>query len=461
MIDLKSIKGITQDSRAVKPGYLFAALPGTKTDGRDFIPQAIQNGAVAILGPQDTVVDGDNDNIALLTDPNPRKIFAHLVADFYEVQPRQIAAVTGTNGKTSVVSFAEQIWKACGYNASSLGTLKGSMTTPGPVELHEQLKDLADNGVSHLSIEASSHGLAQYRLDGVRVSAAGFTNLSRDHLDYHKTMDEYFRAKSRLFTEILSPDGTAVINVDVEEGRGLVELCKTAGRKVWTYGTNGEDLKLVSCEARPLGQDITLALFGKTHTLTLPLVGRFQTMNVLCALGMVLGEDGIEAEKALTALETLTGVRGRLEFVPGHPAQAAIYVDYAHTPDALENALSALRPHAEGKLICVFGCGGDRDTGKRPIMGEVATRLADTMIVTDDNPRSEDPAAIRAAIIQGAPTSQEIPGRREAIQAAVSNLQEGDVLLIAGKGHEQGQIFADHTDPFDDVTEVKTAIRNL
>lgn len=459
--DISKIKGVTQDSRAVKAGYLYAAFPGKKVDGRDYIADAIMHGATAILAPEGTQLPENAKTVELITDENPRKLFAHIVAAFYAQQPKMIVAVTGTNGKTSNVHFCQQLWEKAGLKASSLGTLQGGMTTPSPAHLHANLADLSAAGVTHLALEASSHGLDQYRLDGVEVKAAGFTNLSRDHLDYHKDMEEYFAAKARLFSEVMKPGGTAVLNADSDEGQRLIEISKSAGHTVWTYGSKGKDLKLISCEPVGQGQNIAAEIFGKRYDLTLPLVGKFQAMNALCAAGLVLSEKGRNQDDIIKSLESLKGAPGRLQFVGGHPKNAAVYVDYAHTPDALENVLTALRPHTHGKLICVFGCGGDRDKGKRPVMGEIAARLADQAIVTDDNPRGENPSSIRAAILQGAKTATEIADRRKAIQQTVSNLEKGDVLLVAGKGHEQGQIFADRTDPFDDVTEVQAAIQTL
>ncbi|MGB0719317.1 MAG: UDP-N-acetylmuramoyl-L-alanyl-D-glutamate--2,6-diaminopimelate ligase, partial [Bdellovibrionales bacterium] len=366
--------------------------------------------------------------------------------------------VTGTNGKTSVVHFAKQIWAALGYHAENMGTLSGAMTTPYPVAIHEKLAALADNGVTHLALEASSHGLDQYRLDGVNIKAAGFTNLSRDHLDYHADMDAYLAAKSRLFNGLLGEGDVAVLNADIPEYERLTTQTKA---RVLSYGRKGEDLKILSITPTETGQDCEFKINNETHRIDINLVGEFQIYNLLCALGLVLSEGGINAEKAVKTLEKITGVRGRLEFVSGHPRGAGIYIDYAHTPDALENVLNALRPHTSGNLVCLFGCGGDRDTGKRPQMGDIATRLADRVVITDDNPRSEDPAAIRAAIMAAAPDAREIPDRRKAINHCVSSLQSGDVLLVAGKGHEQGQILAGQTLPFDDVSEVRSSINNM
>jgi len=479
-LDIKSFKGLTQDSRRVKPGYLFAALPGSKLDGREYIADAIHNGAGFVLVPTGTSLpEGvDMSGVELITDDNPRRRLALMAAEFYGAQPDHIVAVTGTNGKTSIVHFVQQLWEALDLKAASLGTLglhgadfncAGSFTTPDPVVLHENLAELSGAGVPHLVMEASSHGLHQYRIDGVKVKVAGFTNLSRDHLDYHKNMDDYFAAKARLFSEILQPGGTAILNADDERFTPLCSILHSSkggggGTGILSYGHEGKDLKMVSVKPTTSGQSVSLEIMGKIYDLTLPLVGEFQVMNALCALGLVIAEDRDDTprtEKLVAALGQLEGAPGRLQLVEGHPQDAGIYVDYAHTPDALENVLKALRPHTQGRLICVFGCGGDRDTGKRPLMGKIASEHADLVIVTDDNPRSEDPAQIRREIMAGAKGASEIGGRREAIEIAAGQLQKGDVLLLAGKGHEQGQVFADHTEEFDDVQEVKKAIEAL
>lgn len=455
MIDVSSLKGLTQDSRAVEPGFLFAAFKGEKSDGRDFIPAAIDAGASVILAPEDTApIEGAE----LITDPNPRKAFAHLVAQFYPDQPDTIVAVTGTNGKTSIVNFVEQIWTALGYNAASIGTLQGGMTTSDPVTFHKNLTKLKAGGITHLAMEASSHGLHQHRLDGARIKAAGFTNLSRDHLDYHKGMDEYLTAKFRLFTELMDEGGTAIINADAPQSKSFKSQIKG---DIWTYGRAGEQFQILSITPTSHGQDCELKILNDTYRLNINLVGEFQILNALCALGLVLSQDNVDKEKAIAALENLQGAQGRLQRVNGHPSGAAIYVDYAHTPDALENVLNALRPHTESRLICLFGCGGDRDTGKRPEMGKIASSLADQVIITDDNPRSEDPSSIRSAILAAAPQALEIGDRRNAIHQTIQTLTTGDILVIAGKGHEQGQTFADRTDPFDDVTEANNAIQSF
>lgn len=464
------IEGITSDSRQVRENYLFAALPGAKVDGSKFIEDAVHHGAKIILAKEGVELpENAGDDVVLIQDTNPRQAFAKLVAKFYKLQPENIVAVTGTSGKTSTVSFVQQLWHLSGTDkCASLGTLGlrapgmrryGSLTTPDTQSLHAEIADLAAVGINHLAMEASSHGLDQYRLDGVRVRAAAYTNLSRDHLDYHADMDSYFLAKSRLFSEVMQPNGTAVINADDEYAQRLIKVCKKAGHKVVTYGTNGENIKLLKRDLKPDGQDISFSLDGKAYEVTLPLVGEFQVMNALCALGLVLSLDN-DAEKYVPLLAELRGVPGRLQFVSGHP-KGAVYVDYAHKPAALETILKTLRPHTEGKLVCVFGCGGNRDAGKRPIMGRIAGDLADVVIVTDDNPRDEEAADIRKQIMAAVPSATEIGDRSEAINTAVQNLSEGDVLVVAGKGHEQGQIIGETVHIFDDVEEVKKAIEKV
>lgn len=461
------ITALTSDSRNVQPGNLFAAIPGSRTDGRDFIAAALRQGASAILAPFGTPKPQDL-NAAWIEDVNPRSLFAHMAAKFYGAQPKKIAAVTGTNGKTSTVNFPLQLWQAMGIKGASLGTLgirsqkitvDGSMTTPDPVTLHAHLADLAAGGVTHVAMEASSHGLDQSRLDGVKISAAGFTNLTRDHLDYHQSMAHYLDAKLRLFSQVLDREGVAVVNADVPQAKSIQTICAERKLTYWTYGLKGKEFKLIEREAVAQGQKLKLEIMGRKFAFTLPLVGAFQTMNVLCAAGLVAALDDKKIDDMIDALPRLKGVPGRLQLVPGHKRGAAVYVDYAHTPDALENILTALRPHTENKLVCLFGCGGDRDTGKRPVMGQIAAKLADVVIVTDDNPRSEVAANIRKAVLEGAPNAREIDGRRNAIREAVAMLDAGDVLVIAGKGHEQGQIFADRVDPFDDVTEAHSAMQ--
>lgn len=461
-LDIKSLKGLSQDSRSVKDGYLFAAFPGSKTDGRKYIEDAIRNGAHVIITPMGMdFIEGFEGKV--IQAENPRAMFARIAAEFYGGQPQNIVAVTGTNGKTSVVHFTKQLWLARSYKATSLGTLTGAMTTPDTVTLHAQLADLAAAGITHLAMEASSHGLHQHRLDGAHVQVAGFTNLSRDHLDYHGDMKTYFESKNRLFTEILLQDGTAVLNADSEHFKALKSALEKQRPdvEIWSYGFRGETFKILSLDAHPNGQSIMLDIQDERRKVELPLVGAFQAMNALCALGMVLAQDPKGLETYLDALAKIKGAPGRLQLVDGHKEGAAVYVDYAHTPDALDNVLRALRPHTTGDLVCLFGCGGDRDRGKRPVMGRVASDLADRVIVTDDNPRSENPAEIRAQVMAGAAGAEEIECRRKAIKETIKTLKKGDVLVIAGKGHELGQVFAEHTEPFDDIEESMNAIKEL
>jgi UDP-N-acetylmuramoyl-L-alanyl-D-glutamate--2,6-diaminopimelate ligase len=463
------IRGLTADSRAVEPGWLFAALPGSRADGSSFIGDSLARGAAAILLPADAPAPQLARPVALIRDSNPRRRLALLAARFHGRQPRFIAAVTGTNGKTSTADFARQLWSRLGHKAASLGTLgvvlpdrtiTGALTTPDPVALHRQLRELADAGIDHLAMEASSHGLDQFRLDGVRVSAAAFTNLTRDHLDYHRTMAAYLAAKRRLFDTLLIEGGTAVLNADTPEFAALAALCRGRGRRVLGFGRGGQDLTLERATPTPDGQVLQLRLLGQRTEIRFPVAGGFQAMNLLAALGLVIAS-GEDAQAAAQAAATLSGVRGRIELVVRHPNGAAIYVDYAHTPDALETVLTALRPHTQGRLVVVFGAGGDRDRGKRPQMGAVCTRLADRVIVTDDNPRSEEPAAIRAEILAAAPGATEIGDRAAAIEVAIAGLAPGDVLVIAGKGHEAGQIIKDRTLPFDDAEVARAVVAAL
>lgn len=453
------ITGITQDSRAVKDGFLFVALKGAKIDGASYIDSAIQKGAVAVLAQEGTAVPSGVSSILV---KNPRALLAQIAARFYPAQPQQIAAVTGTSGKTSTVQFLRQIWQKLGHRASSMGTLGiigtgytryGSLTTPDPITLHADVQMLAtEHHITHLAMEASSHGLDQHRLDGVRLNLAAFTNFSRDHLDYHQTMAEYFNAKARLFTDLLPASGSAVLNADIPEYERLCALVKKRGSTIFSFGKKG-DLQLLENIFTPEGQNLKLRVAGTVYETSLALGGAFQSSNVLCASALAIA-GGEEVSAVMHILPQLEGVRGRLERVGRHKG-GAVYVDYAHKPDALENLLAALRPHTAGRLIIVFGCGGNRDAGKRPIMGEIAIRLADIVIVTDDNPRLEDPALIRTAILKTAPTATEIADRRQAIAHALSLVKNGDVLVIAGKGHEQGQIIGHETLPFDDAAVAK------
>ncbi len=453
------IVGLTCDSRRVEPGFLFAALPGEHADGRDFIPEAMKRGAAAVLAPPGTRIDDPGGQVPLLTDDNPRRRFAHLAARFFAGQPSMVAAVTGTNGKTSVVSFARQIWSRLGLDAASMGTLgvaapgleaPADLTTPDPVDLHRNLRDLAERGVERLALEASSHGLDQYRLDGVAVNVAAFTNLSRDHLDYHGSMNAYLEAKLRLFVDIMGPGGSAVLNADSEYFPAFSQTARVRRQRIVSYGLNGEDIRLDKAEPLTGGQRLEVTVLGRSHSLVLPLIGSFQAENALCALGLAIA-CGDDAEPAAAALEELAGAPGRVQLTARHANGAAVYVDYAHTPDALAGVLEALRPHARGRLVVVFGCGGDRDKGKRPEMGKIAAELADAVIVTDDNPRGENPALIRRQVIAACPSARDIGDRAEAIFTAVAGLRQGDLLVVAGKGHETGQVVGGEVLPFDDA----------
>ena len=463
------ITGITADSRQVRPGFLFAALKGVQTDGRRFAAEAVAKGAAAILTDDPAALDLDatqRARLAVVADPNPQRRLALAASRFYPARPGTIAAVTGTNGKTSVAHFAREIWQALGHRSASLGTLgwvvgderhAGALTTPDPVALHRTLSDLAGCGVDCAVIEASSHGLAQYRLDGLSFAAAAFTNLTRDHLDYHGDMESYRAAKDRLFTALLAPGGAAVFNADSPEYARLSALARRRGHKVIAYGiSDAADLRLMSRMPRRDGQQVGLALYGEAHDTELKLIGDFQVLNVLAALGLALATD-CDPARAIAALPALTTVPGRMQLV-GEIDGAAVFVDYAHTPDALATVLGAARPHAERRLVVVFGAGGDRDTGKRPLMGRVASEKADLVYVTDDNPRTENATAIRRAILAAAPGAIEIGDRREAIGAAIAALRPGDVLVVAGKGHESGQIVGRETLPFDDVVVAREAI---
>jgi len=460
------VTGLTADSRAVEPGFLFAALPGALADGRDFIPQALDKGASALLLPQGSP---HGTAVPVLESAQPRRLFAQMAARFYGDQPTTIAAVTGTNGKTSVATFLRQIWTRVDKTAASMGTLgitapnvkiDGTLTTPDPVALHKNLKTLHDAGVDHLAMEASSHGLDQFRLDGVKISAAGFTNLSRDHLDYHGDMAAYLAAKTRLFEDLLPEDGTAVLNADAPEFAALSKLCRARKLRVLSYGHSADDIVLNAVTHRPDGQDLSLTVLGKAYQIRLPLIGEFQVMNALCALGLALAET-TDQNAAVLALEHLDGAPGRMERVATLSNGATVVVDYAHTPDALQTALLALRPHVDGKLSVVFGCGGDRDKGKRAQMGAVAARHADATIVTDDNPRSEDAREIRKSILAACPDALEIGDRAAAIAQGMDTLGPGDILLVAGKGHERGQIVGEKVLPFSDADAVRTVQKEL
>lgn len=460
------VTGITTDSRAVKQGWIFAAIPGVKMDGRAFIKDAVQQGASAILTSK--LEDGtEKPAVPVLQAANLRHAVSMMAARFYAPQPKHMAAVTGTDGKTSTAHFYQQLWRLMGEKAASVGTLgvvapedvpefPAVNTTPDPVLLMQMLQTLAQHEVHHVAMEASSHGLDQHRLDGVDVRVAGFTNLTRDHLDYHHTEEAYFHAKLRLFTEVMRGGGVAVLNADERHFGELKQASLATGHKVLGYGRSGDALKLMSLVPHATGQYAALELLGKKYEVDVPLIGAFQVMNILCAAGMAIAE-GADAAHLAKAIGKLSGVPGRMEQVAKAKSGAPLFVDYAHTPGGLESVLTHIRPHVKGKLAVVFGCGGDRDRGKRPVMGEIAARLADAVFVTDDNPRSEQAAAIRAEVMAGCPNATEVEGREAAIMAAVAGLQKDDALVIAGKGHEQGQIVGGVTHPFDDAEVARRA----
>lgn len=462
----KKFTGLTSDSRAVDKGFLFAALKGHTHDGRAFIVEALQKGASAILTHIGT--PKPDTQAMWMEEENPRLRFAHEAAKFYAGQPAHMIAVTGTNGKTSTVNFTRIIWEYLGVHAASIGTLGvigqgisgyDGMTTPDPVKLHQVLQSIAQHGVTHAAMEASSIGLDQYRLDGAHIHVAAFTNLTQDHLDYHGDMEAYRDAKARLFSDVVEENGTVILNADDPASSYYEDITRKRGLRVWTYGKAGHDVCIRARAPDARGQRLTLSVFGKEYNMYIPLVGEFQAMNVLCAAACVMA-GGVSFEKISPILEKLPVISGRMQRVDDPQGVRTSYIDYAHTPDALENILKALRPHTQKRLICVFGCGGDRDRTKRPLMGAIAARLADIAIVTDDNPRSEDPAAIRAEILREAGDSVlNIGGRRAAIAHAVSLCTQGDILVIAGKGHEHGQIFKDHTEPFDDAAELAAAMK--
>ncbi|NHN89368.1 UDP-N-acetylmuramoyl-L-alanyl-D-glutamate--2,6-diaminopimelate ligase [Acetobacter conturbans] len=460
------ITAITADSRAVQPGSLFVALPGTQQDGRAFIPGAIAAGAAAILVPEGT---GPLENgVPVAITATPRRSLALLAATLAGPQPEHIVAVTGTNGKTSTVDFLRQIWQGMGRTAASFGTLGlvspvplpvevPSLTTPDPVTLARGLAALRERGVTDVAMEASSHGLDQRRLDGVRINAAGFTNLTRDHLDYHGSLESYRAAKLRLFDTLLPGGGLAVANADMDEVTlaALRDLQRRRDLELRLVGRKGTTIRLLAHKALPEGQRLRLEIGKKEMDVTLALPGRFQVDNALLAAALA-GPDKADMEAAIALLPTLHGVRGRMERAAILPNGAAVYVDYAHTPDALARAIDSLRPHVKGRLLVLFGAGGDRDKGKRPLMAQEAAQRADMVFVTDDNPRSEDAQDIRQDVLAGAPEAIEIPDRRTAIAETMGRLASGDVLLVAGKGHEQGQIIGEIVHPFDDVSVVKS-----
>jgi UDP-N-acetylmuramoyl-L-alanyl-D-glutamate--2,6-diaminopimelate ligase len=460
--DDPEISGIATDSRAVKPGDLFAALAGAKADGASFVAEAERRGAAAILAQPGVLT-----RLPLIADAEPRKRLSQIAARFYPRQPDFIAGVTGTNGKTSTAVFTAAILESAGHVAGSIGTLGAkskpyskalSHTTPEPVTLHETLDAMANAGVSHLAMEISSHAIAQHRADAVRLNAVAFTNITQDHLDFHRDFDDYFEAKRRLFGELAPEDATAVVNLDGPGGTEIAATARKRGLKLITTGEHGETLRLLARSAAPQGQTLMIGAPGGVRAVALPLVGAFQAENALVAVGLAMAA-GLEVDAALAALETLPPVPGRMQYAASVEG-GAIYIDYAHTPDAVAKALTAIRPHAAGRIIIVLGAGGDRDRAKRPLMGQAAAASAEVVIVTDDNPRSEDPAEIRKAVKAGAPRAIEIGDRAEAIAHGVAMIADGDILLVAGKGHEQGQIVGSRTIPFDDLDVARRAAAN-
>lgn len=470
---LPEITGLAVDSREVRPGNIFAALPGTRVHGAAFVATALRMGAVAILTDPAGLAEAEAAMgplaVPVVLSDNPRRALALAASRFFGRQPEVMVAVTGTNGKTSVASFTRQIWEALGEVAVNLGTVgvEGAVgaplgqTTPEPITLHRLLADLADRGVSHAAMEASSHGLDQNRLDGVHLAAAAFTNISRDHLDYHADFEAYFAAKLGLFERVLPRRGTAVVNLDDPHGPRVRQIARARGQELFSVGkAEGCTLRVIGQRFDASGQDLLFAWAGKSHKARLELIGGFQAHNALVAAGLAIGS-GSPPEPVLAALSGLRTVRGRMEKAATRANGATVFVDYAHTPDALTTALNALRPHVLGRLLVVFGAGGDRDRGKRPLMGRAAAAAADAVYVTDDNPRTEDAAAIRAAVREGAPGAVEIGDRAEAILTAVDALQPGDALLIAGKGHETGQIVGQDILPFDDIEQASVAVAAL
>jgi UDP-N-acetylmuramoyl-L-alanyl-D-glutamate--2,6-diaminopimelate ligase len=460
------ITGITADSRSVVEGSVFVAVSGAKADGLRFVPDAIAKGASVVISDQ-LVPEGLPQGTIFLTVKDPRRMLALIAQRFAPGLPKTIVAVTGTAGKSSVAEFARQIFAFCGHRAASIGTIGivtdkgadyGSLTTPDPVTLHQSLDQLSADGITHVAMEASSHGIDQRRLDGVPLAAAAFTNLGRDHLDYHPTIEDYLEAKIRLFDALLQPGGFAVINADGDRSADVIAACLKRNHRIFSTGRNGLDLKLLENTPRNFAQSLVIEYESKKHKLVLPLTGDFQVENALVAAGLAL-VTGCEIKDVVSAMRKLQGVKGRLELV-GRVGKAPVFVDYAHKPEALQHVLQTLKPSTSGKLVVVFGCGGDRDKGKRPIMGQIAARFADKVIVTDDNPRSETPSDIRAAILDAAPGAIEIGDRAEAIRHAIDHLTKDDALVIAGKGHETGQIIKGEVLPFSDHAVAIAAIED-
>lgn len=467
------VLGLAVDSRDVKDGYLFAALPGTRVHGGEFIQYALRMGAGSVLtdaaGAELAADVLSGWNGALIISENPRQVLAYTAALYFGAQPETMIAVTGTNGKTSVSTFARMIWQELELPAINLGTtgVEGDWsaplqhTTPEPITLHRTLAAAAEAGMSHAAMEASSHGLAQYRLDGVRLKAAGFTNFTQDHLDYHETFEEYFDAKAGLFGRVLGEDGMAVINIDDPRGPDMAAIAQARGQRVMTVGRmEGADIHLTAQRFHSTGQELFFSHDGRGYRADLKLIGGFQAENVLLAAGLVIAA-GEAPQVVFETLDHMHTVRGRMQLAATRENGAAVFVDYAHTPDAVATALKAMRPHVAGRIIAIIGAGGDRDSTKRPLMGKAAAENADVVIVTDDNPRSEDPALIRAAVMEGAPEANEVGDRAEAILRGIDLLQPGDALLIAGKGHETGQIVGDDILPFDDVEQASVAVAAL
>lgn len=468
-----AITGLCVDSRASAPGMLFAALPGSVIHGAEYAEGALTRGAVALLTDAEGAALAAEaiarHKPAVILAEDPRAALAAAAALWFGAQPDCMVAVTGTNGKTSVATFTRQIWTALGHDAINIGTtgVEGAWTapsphtTPEPITLHGLLRDAARAGVTHAAMEASSHGLDQRRLDGVRLRAAGFTNFTQDHLDYHKTFEAYFDAKAGLFNRLLPEDGVAVVNLDDPRGSDVVAIARRRGQRLLTVGRGEDaDLRLLAQRFDATGQELRLQWRGQPHQIRLDLIGGFQADNAALAAGLAIGA-GEDPAAVLSVLHRLSGVRGRMELAATRRNGAAVYVDYAHTPDAIATALKALRPHVMGRLVVVFGAGGDRDRTKRPLMGAAASAHADILYVTDDNPRSEDPATIRAEILAACPEANEVGDRAEAILRGVDALGPGDALLVAGKGHESGQTIAGQTYPFDDVEQASVAVAAL
>lgn len=460
------VDGLSADSRKIQSGFVFFALSGDKANGAQFVMSALENGACAVVSSEE--ISGLNDTIPNLVVENPRLVLAKAAASFYKTQPETIVAVTGTAGKTSVASFVRQIWAKIGQQAAMIGTTGivapgrkeyGALTTPDPVTLHSLMSELSNDGVTHCSMEASSHGLDQYRLDGIELAAAAFTNLGRDHMDYHPTVEHYFNAKMALFERVLPKGSPAIIFADDEWSEKAIQAATDAGQNVLTVGHKGSFLTLKRVEQRRHEQRAEIHHDGQIFEVDLPLAGDFQMSNALVAAGLCIAT-GADAKSVLEALETIEGAPGRLDLVGKSKSGAPVYVDYAHKPDALEHVLKAVRPFTTGRIVLAFGCGGDRDKGKRKLMGEIASRLADVVIITDDNPRSEAPDAIRQEILSSVPDAIDIGDRQKAIETSIEMLEEGDSLIIAGKGHEHGQIVGDKTLPFSDH-EVARAVLGL